>query len=209
MDTKEPTVTPNIKNISLTEQAVPPKPNGPTPLLIVTGIFVVLLFCIALFFEKITNVSWLQNMAYTAIKKNNPNILTPPNPTPSPSPTPSFLPSGKQTYSISGPSYGPKISSLTLNPLDAHKGNKQSLAITAASGVQLVSVVITIFSDTKKTLLPLSQIGNEWTTTWVLNDSVNSRYVIRIDAIDTSTSSSTLIAPRTNGPIHLDELNKP
>ncbi len=125
---------------------------------------------------------------------------------PSPTPTPSYLPSGRQTYAISGSTTGPKVSSLTLDPLDAHVGDHQSLTVIATSTQKLKNISITLFSDIKKTILPLSLEDGLWRTAWTLNDTVNYRYVIRIDATDSATTSSTLIAPRTNGPIRLDEL---
>ena len=202
MKSETPTETTPINQ----ELSAPPPPKHTKSALIALCILIVLLGILALFFEKITNISWLQDVAYTALGKKNPNVLPQPTATPIPTPTPSYLPAGKQTYSISGSSIGPKISSLTMDPLDAHNGDTQSLSVNASSDEPLVSISITVFSDTKKTTLPLSFDGKVWHTSWVLHDSVNSRYIIRIDATDEATSSSTLIAPRTNGPIHLDQL---
>lgn len=206
MEAKTPT---NSMETRDTEQTPPqhlPLRTRHLSLIMVMTILTILLVCIAIFFDKITNISWLQDIAYTALGRKNPNILPLPTSTPIPTPTPSYLPAGKQTYSISGSSIGPKVSSLTLDPLDAHMGDKQSLSVIASSDKQFIGISITLFSDTKKTILPLNFDGNAWKTTWTLNDSVNDRYIIRIEATDKATSSSTLIAPRTRGPIHLDEL---
>lgn len=206
MEPKKPidTQTEPVSNVENITHPTPPKKG--LSLILLLFLFTIAIGVLALFFENITNVSWMQDIAYTVLGRKNPNILPQPTPTPIPSPTPSYLPSGKQTYAISGSAMRPKVSSLTLDPLDAHFGDRQSLTVVAESSQQLKNVSITLFSDTKKTILPLSLENGIWRTTWTVDDSVNYRYVIRVDATDSATTSSTLIAPRTNGPIRLDEL---
>ena len=185
----------------------PPSKKHTQATLIFLTILVILLTIMALFFEKITNIAWLQDMAYSIIGKKNPNILPPPAPPPTPTPTPSYLPPGKQTYTISSQSKGPKVTSITLDPLDIHKGNTQSILVTIASDEAITEASITIYSDTKKTTIPLIQDKTELHASWKVDDSVNNRYIFKIDATNTSTSSSTMVAPRTNGPIRLNSLN--
>lgn len=169
-------------------------------------VLIILLGALAIFFEKVTNVSWMQDVAYTLLGKKNPNVLLPPTEPSAPTPTSSYLPPGKQTYAISSQSKGPKVSSITLEPLDIHKGDNQKISVKTSKSDNITEAIITIFSDKKKTILPLTYSENEWTTSWIVNDTVNTRYIFRIEATNSSTTSSTLVAPRTSGPIRLNQL---
>lgn len=206
MKPKVPDVTP-IETVPNTEEIItPPPPKRNTTTLLFLCFLTVLIGVLAVFFEKITNVSWIQDIAYTMLGKKNPNVRPPPEGLSTPTPTSSYLPPGKQTYAISSQSKGPKVTSITLDPLDAQKGDNQKINILTPKTDYVTGVTITIFSDTKKTTLPLVFKENEWTTSWVVNDTVNTRYVFRIETTNASTTSSTLVAPRTSGPIRLNQL---
>lgn len=206
METKKP-IDPQAEFDLDVENTTPPTSpkKSPSPLLLLF-FFTILLGILALFFEKITNISWMQDVAYTMLGKKNPNILPPPVGISTPTPTSSYLPPGKQTYAISSQSNGPKVNSITLDPLDVHKGDKQKISVSTSKTDNVTDITITIYSDTKKIILPLAFNESEWTTSWVVNDTVGTRYIFRIEATNSSTTSSTLVAPRTSGPIRLNQL---
>jgi len=204
MKSKIPIIPPT-ENIPSTEVVTPPPVRNLIPLISLC-ILIILLGALAIFFEKVTNVSWMQDVAYTLLGKKNPNVLLPPTEPSAPTPTSSYLPPGKQTYAISSQSKGPKVSSITLEPLDIHKGDNQKISVKTSKNDNVTEAIITIFSDKKKTILPLTYSENEWTTSWIVNDTVNTRYIFRIEATNSSTTSSTLVAPRTSGPIRLNQL---
>lgn len=204
MKSKIPIIPPT-ENIPSTEVVTPPPVRNLIPLISLC-ILIILLGALAIFFEKVTNVSWMQDVAYTLLGKKNPNVLLPPTEPSAPTPTSSYLPPGKQTYAISSQSKGPKVSSITLEPLDIHKGDNQKISVKTSKNDNVTETIITIFSDKKKTILPLTYSENEWTTSWIVNDTVNTRYIFRIEATNSSTTSSTLVAPRTSGPIRLNQL---
>jgi hypothetical protein len=204
MKSKIPIIPPT-ENIPSTEVVTPPPVRNLIPLISLC-VLIILLGALAIFFEKVTNVSWMQDVAYTLLGKKNPNVLLPPTEPSAPTPTSSYLPPGKQTYAISSQSKGPKVSSITLEPLDIHKGDNQKISVKTSKSDNVTETIITIFSDKKKTILPLTYSENEWTTSWIVNDTVNTRYIFRIEATNSSTTSSTLVAPRTSGPIRLNQL---
>lgn len=123
-----------------------------------------------------------------------------------PTSTPSFLPPGKQTYVISGNSNGPRIHSITLDPLDAEKNSRQTIRATPSQRELVEFVTITVYSDSKKTILPLTGSADIFTAEWTVPDTLYHRYILKIDAKGTQGSSTTYITPRTNGPIKLTEL---
>jgi hypothetical protein len=133
-----------------------------------------------LFFEKIITLASIQNFAYTFVRKPNPNILPPPPPVGTPTPTPPYLPPGKQTYAISGGAIGPKITSLTIDPLDATKNTTQTLRVTIQDPTKVSRTTITIFTDAGKTTINLSLNDSTWMGTWKLPDTVNKRYIFRM-----------------------------
>ncbi|MBP9814193.1 hypothetical protein KBC80_03270 [Candidatus Woesebacteria bacterium] len=204
MKSKIPIIPPT-ENIPTTEVVTPPPVRNLIPLISLC-VLIILLGALAIFFERVTNVSWMQDVAYTLLGKKNPNVLLPPTEPSAPTPTSSYLPPGKQTYAISSQSKGPKVSSITLEPLDIHKGDNQKISVKTSKNDNVTETIITIFSDKKKTILPLTYSENEWTTSWIVNDTVNTRYIFRIEATNSSTTSSTLVAPRTSGPIRLNQL---
>ena len=200
-------LNPSTETVPTSEKIItPPPPKRSITTFLALSVLIILLGSLAIFFEKITNVSWIQDIAYTILGKKNPNIIAPPTFSGTPTPTSSYLPPGEQTYTISSQSTGPRVSSITLNPLDVHKGDNQKISIKIAASDNVTNASITVFSDNTKTILPLVLEKADWTTSWTVNDTVNTRYIFRIEATNANTTSSTLVAPRTSGPIKLNQL---
>lgn len=122
---------------------------------------------------------------------------------PTPTPTPTELKSGSETYTISQSSNvtGPRISRLTLDPLDVKQGQTQVLTVRASSPQGISAVSIEFQSDNKTESLVLSQTGGttqdgDWQTTWTLDDTVLYKYILTISATGAAGKSSVIVAPR-------------
>jgi len=91
----------------------------------------------------------------------------PPGSIPAPTPT-LILPSGKQTFYVRGGEQDfSKISQVTIDPLDADKGDKQSLEVVIDSIEPVSKFNILLSTDTIiTTLTPTLKSGNSTRGTW-------------------------------------------
>ncbi len=208
-----PQTNPGQTNSSSVLPSEPVAPYSDTPtdsrrvspvLIAILMVLIVILICVVLYFDRIIRVPWLVS-----------NLTHKPTPTthivkttPTPSPTPSFLPSGEQTYTISrsADAKGPRINSLTLNPLDAQKNQLQTITVSVA-GTALSHVSVKIYADTSSYPIDLTLRDGVWRAQWRLQDSVLHRYVIVITATDSTGASKVIVAPRTPGPINNSEFD--
>lgn len=178
------------------------------PILIVLFITILLLLLMLLFFTQLFHLSSAQNMStsQSSYRVLPVSKFTTPTPIP-PTPSPSYLPPGKQTYNISqsANTIGPRITSLTLDPLDAQKGQKQTLTIIF-SGTTVLNASLTIFTDTSSYPLPLTLVNGLWSAQWTLPDTVNKRYIVVITATDPTGTAKVIVASRTTGPIKTELL---
>lgn len=131
-------------------------------------------------------------------------------PSPSPFPiatpkkTPAPLKQGKGTYNISQGSEvsGPRITQVSLDPLDPKKGEKQTISVKTFHTSPITQVKITLVSDNKtQTLPPLSLVSGtnldgEWQVTWTVDDTVLYKYILTITSASSSGQSSVEVAPR-------------
>ncbi len=125
------------------------------------------------------------------------NTFTSPSPSPLSSPPPTApvvpekiftpLPTGSQTYKFSHGDQvlGPKISEITIDPLEIKPGEKQTITLLAAHTFPITSVSIEIITDTKTTPHTLDKIGGTnqdgtWQGTWEFEDTTAKRYGIRL-----------------------------
>lgn len=180
-----------------------------SPILIV--IFVALcgvLFSLIFYFDQISHLPWLPGLVITTPKRSKQPVQR--VIVPSPPAAPSYLPPGKQTYTIgqSADVKGPHINSLILDPLDAHINQPQTLTVAFQTST-VSKASITIFTDTGSYPLPLTNTSGSWSATWTLLDSVNKRYIVVIKATDPTGTNQVIIAPRTSGPIKTDTLLSP
>lgn len=112
--------------------------------------------------------------------------LIAPSPSPSPSATPQPIPSGIQTYNLQhGPNVkGPKISSLTIDPVDASNGAEQTVTLDARFTSAITSVIVEVISDTQSERHELQKLSGSpnngtWQGKWLVQDSINRKYGLR------------------------------
>lgn len=96
------------------------------------------------------------------------------------------LPSGSQTYRLShGKNVkGPKIYSLTIDPLTPDKGSSQKVSLSASYELDITNVEVTLLTDSMSQNLKLSLVSGSrqngvWEGSWNVNDSYNYKYGIR------------------------------
>jgi hypothetical protein len=121
-----------------------------------------------------------------------PDKLTLQHEKPTESPTTAFtpviiLPPGRQVYEFSNGQdvKGPKIKEVIIDPLDAKVGETQSLSIQANYPTAITSVSIELITDSQKQAYTLRKSSGKntdgiWKTEWVLNDTTDHRYGLRL-----------------------------
>jgi hypothetical protein len=116
------------------------------------------------------------------------------------------LKKGEEIYNISQGAgiTGPKIAKLYLNPLDLKKGQKQTLKVQIIDDDPIVTVSVTVEGDEKTTQLPPLVLtegtasSGWWQTEWTLDDPVDYRYIITIEATSQAgQTSKVVVAPRS------------
>lgn len=106
---------------------------------------------------------------------------------PSPSPgVPYVLPSGSQTYRFShGPDVvGPKIQTMTVNPLDPKVGSTQTFTLEIKSESPVTKTSIIIYSDSQEKNVDLKLISGDslkgvYQGSWNVNDTYNNKYALK------------------------------
>lgn len=109
------------------------------------------------------------------------------SPTPTPKPTIVPLPEGSQTYRFSNGSkvVGPKISSLTIDPLTPNQGDTQTVTLSAMHTSAITSVTIEVITDHKTEKHTLTQksgtsVDGSWEGAWTMNDTFDYTYGLRL-----------------------------
>ena len=129
------------------------------------------------------------------------------NPQATPAPQPTVpggrplrpLPSGSQTYLVSGNLEGPIITEVTIDPVDASPGQNQTITIKAqdSSPVTSVSVTVTLDTESKAVTHGLSLVSGTTTNgTWQVtapfpDDTNNLNYTVQESAVSASGTSTT------------------
>ncbi len=126
-----------------------------------------------------------------------------PTPRPTPTPTPIQLPPGKGTYNVSQSTpTGPKISKVSFDPLDVHKGETLTVTIAAQDTVpvQSIQAVLTTDNGGQKNLqfsrIDGTVLAGDWQTTVPMDDTVWYTYTLQITASSSSGLNSFAITPR-------------
>lgn len=123
-----------------------------------------------------------QTPATLTLSSNNISKPTPPPETP----IPYTLPSGSQTYRFSHGSEvkGPKMSSVTIDPLDPQNGAAQTFTIDLESESPVTNADIIIITDNKENSISLKLIEGDplkgtYQGSWQVNDSFDTKYAAR------------------------------
>lgn len=101
------------------------------------------------------------------------------------------LPQGEHVYNASHGqnTSGPKMSQIIFSPLSFEKGDTQKIKIIFPETEGVGSVIIFVTTDTKDsqkiTFTKDSKI-NTWYGEWITNDSVKTRYSVKIVAVGSS-----------------------
>ena len=98
-------------------------------------------------------------------------------------PTPVLiLPSGKQTYNVSGGTANvSRVTQLTVDPLDVKKGGTQTISMKVTSKEPVESFTITLNSDNGSKDFPLKLVSGDasqgvWEGTYTVSDSTAKVY---------------------------------
>lgn len=117
------------------------------------------------------------------------NTPVPPTPTPTPR---------TETYTIAM-NTDPYFTAASINPYPVAQG-EQRFTIDAAGKNDIVSIIVTITTDTKKETATLNLTsGNPkngtWSGSWTITDTIHNRYLLHIEATDSSgTKVATEVA---------------
>ncbi|MEI8233009.1 MAG: hypothetical protein WCG44_04715 [bacterium] len=119
----------------------------------------------------------------------SPSPTAPQAPTPSiptPSKIPYILPTGKQVYRFSHGDQvvGPKIQTLTFDPLDAPSGTKQTITLEIESASPMTDNSIIISTDNRAKTLKLKLTSGDTSTgtysvSWTVDDTHDKVYAVR------------------------------
>lgn len=113
------------------------------------------------------------------------------------------LPSGKQTYRFNHGSnvVGPKMQSVTINPLDPQNGDTQTITVEMGSSSLLTKAIITIYTDNKQKEIGLKFVSGDlengiYQGSWAVNDTYEKRYAFRYILTDSSGTYDNTMSPR-------------
>ena len=173
-------------------------------LLLLSTILVIVLLGSLYYYLKVSQSPWLQKISLSSFKKiiSNQDSKVIENEMPvgiEPTPTPIPLPTGLQSYEFTHGAQvvGPKVAKIVYDPLTPSAGETQKVTLTAAYSVPITEVVLTIVSDHLITPHVLSlasgtNTNGTWTGSWVIDDTLNTRYAARTtlkSTIDTHDSA--------------------
>lgn len=126
-----------------------------------------------------------------------------PTPTPSPTPTPYPIAQGKQIYNVNtSVKSGPRMSKVTIDPLDARKGQTQTIDVTVKSTSPITGVMVALRTDknvlTNHKLALTTGTANDgvWSASWKMEVIHDYLYQVIVTATDTETSNSTTVTIR-------------
>jgi len=143
-------------------------------------------FLFASFSKRLTQPSEATTISPspTAPQAPTPSIPTPSIPTPSK--IPYILPTGKQVYRFSHGDQvvGPKIQTLTFDPLDAPSGTKQTITLEIESVSPMTDNSIIVSTDNRAKTLNLKLISGDTTkgtysVSWTVDDTHDTIYSVR------------------------------
>lgn len=177
------------------------KSNTTLYLLIVLGIVVVVAVAYALSLFGILSVKVEKPSGQS--NGTTEEVALPPKATPTPT---KLYPDNKNsgTYNISQASGtpGPKITSLTLDPLDPKLHEKQIIRTHLSYTSPVTSAIVTYTSDNKERTIPLTRISGssnngDWQAEWTVDDTVLYTYHVIVKATaDDGTTNATGAQPR-------------
>jgi hypothetical protein len=148
---------------------------------------------------------------FTGLSQKITSITNSPTPSPTmtitappvitaPSSVPYVLPTGSQTYQYSHGSdvKGPKISSVTIDPLDPPKDTAQTITLVITSTSPMTKNSLTINTDNESKTLDLKQVSGDnlagtYAVTWTPSDTYAQKYSIKYHLVSTTdTFDSTM-----------------
>ena len=186
--------TPPVPEVTVPTSSTPQKIW--TPFTISLTVFVVFIIFGIVFFNTIVN---------QPEELSNPALL--PTSTPTPTPTPIILKpddgvKGNYTVSQGAKDTGPTFTKVTFDPLDVQKGQTLTLTITLSSQSLVSSVTGTLTADTTSMPITLQQISQTktttvWSGTFPTTDTLLYKYILRLDAVNGTGTSSVTVAPRS------------
>lgn len=119
-----------------------------------------------------------------SISVNRPNLEIPTGIVRAPTPY-LILPSGRQIYSInSGASNIPRGTQIIADPLDARKGESQTVSLDVAYSKPIEAVNATLVMDNMSKTYPMKLTGGTgengtWSGTWTIEDDHEKNYAMK------------------------------
>lgn len=168
-----------------------PNDTPKSHILILSALLFVTILGSGYFYLNLTSPSSLKQISFTSLR--NKMLTTKPTIIEDTSaqieePTPSIvpLPTGLQSYEFTHGAQvvGPKVAKIIYDPLTPSAGGTQKVTLTAAYSAPITDVVLTIVSDhliTPHTLSLTSGTTTDgtWTGSWVIDDTLDTRYAAR------------------------------
>jgi len=202
----------NAIDSKVPEDSVPIPPAPPkiwTPMTVGLTLFVTAIVFGIVFFDTIVNQpmmkSFLTGVRYQSDKPSDTVLL--PTSTPTSTPTPIILKpddgvKGNYTVSQSAKDTGPTFQTVTFDPLDVKKGQTLTLTVTLSSQSLVSSVTGTLTSDTISIPITLKQTSQTktitvWSATVPITDTLLYKYILRLNAVNETGTSSVTVAPRS------------
>lgn len=151
-------------------------------------------------------LGWMIYLKSQYIKKPLPQESTgteqvTPKPTPTPTSIP--LPKKKVSYRISqSDKTGPQVSAVTFDPLDVQKGKKLTITVheTFSQPIDSVKATLQMDNTTKDLVFKLisgTSVNGDWQVSFILDDTVLYKYILKITSTSGNKSSVITVAPRS------------
>ncbi len=176
-----------------------------TPLTISLTVLVVVIVLSIVFFDTIVNKPVIKRIftgsQYQSNKLSDSDLLPPPTPTPIIL-KPDEGTKGNYTVSQNAKDTGPTFSTVTFDPLDAQKGQNLTITVTLSSQSPVSAVTGTVTGDTASMPVTLQKISETaatsvWSTTFSVTDTLLYTYMLKVDAVNGTGTSSVTVAPRS------------
>ena len=192
---------------AMMDSPVPPK-NLWSPLTISLTVLVVAMVLSIVFFDTIVNQpmikSFLTGGQYQSNKFSDSAILPAPSPI---IPTPIILKpdegtKGNYTVSQSAKDTGPTFSTVTFDPLDVQQGQNLTITVTLSSQSPVSQVTGTLTGDTTSIPIALQKSSQTatttvWSATFSITDTLLYKYILKLEAVNGTGTSSVTVAPRS------------
>ncbi len=120
----------------------------------------------------------------------------------SPTPAPKPIPSGKTNFNVSGgKKAAPQFKEGTIDPYDPAQGQKQKITINLESQTPVTKVVSVISTDNQQQNIQMTLVSGDettgtWEGSWVVDDSYEQNYQLKLTASNAEDAQEATIMLR-------------